>query len=127
MSISDEDIAVGSDQNIRGLIEGVGTIPSNSSLSQRQQYLAFGAEFKNLLAFSVLALGIGDPDIACFVDKDTVGKDKQTPSETLEQLARRSELEDGSNVGASATIGAAPLSHPDVAISADVYSAGRTQ
>src|SRR2546423_14476257 len=111
MSVSDEDIAAGSDQNIGRLIEGVGTIPSNSSLSQRQQYLAFGAEFKNLLAFSVLALGIGDPDIACFVDKDAMGKDKQTPSETLEQLARRSELQDGSNVGASASICATSLGH----------------
>src|SRR5436309_16100175 len=92
MSVGDEDITTGSNQNIGRLIERVLTVAGNYGLPQSHQDLPLRTELENLVALSVLSLGIGDPHISCLVHEDTVRKDEQPRAEALHQLAGRGEL-----------------------------------
>src|SRR5262249_22992722 len=74
MSVANENVAIGCDQYRGRRVERVRTVARRSGLAEREQDLAFGTEFEDLMALAVLALAVGDPDIAVVVDEDAVRK-----------------------------------------------------
>jgi hypothetical protein len=61
MAVGNEDVAIGGDGNVGNAIEGGFGIARNSRCSEREQNLAFGTEFKNLLAAPIASLSIQKP------------------------------------------------------------------
>src|SRR5262252_1828063 len=113
VSVADENVAIGRDQNRGRSVEGVWTVACRSGLAEREQDLAVGAELENLMAFAVLALGVGNPDVAVAVDKNSVRKHEHSGTETFHQVSGSVELEHGSEIRAAAGVGPATLGDPD--------------
>src|ERR1700756_1033758 len=72
MSIADENVAIGRDQDGGRRVEGVGAAARRSCFAERKQHSSIGAELEDLVALALLALGVGDPDAAVAVDEDAV-------------------------------------------------------
>jgi len=83
VTVGDENVAVGSDDDIRGLIEGIRSVARNAGLAKRQQYFSVTAELENLVSFAVFSLPVGNPNVSCFLDGDTVRESEQTGTEAL--------------------------------------------
>src|SRR5215475_13019711 len=81
VSVADENITIGCDQNGRRCVERVRGVARRSGLTEREQNLA------------VLALGVGSPDVAVAVDKDTVRKHEHSGAEALHKISRSVEFE----------------------------------
>src|SRR5215813_10957759 len=120
VSVADENVAIGRDQNRGRSVEGVRTVACRSGLAEREQDLAVGAELEDLMAFAVLALGVGNPDVAVAVDKNS-------GTETFHQVSGGVEFEDGSEIRAGAGVGPATLGDPDTgAVGIDRDAGGGT-
>src|SRR5262249_8320204 len=113
VSVADENVAIGRDQNRGRSVEGVRTVACRSGLAEREQDLAVRAELEDLVALAVLALGVGDPDVAVAVDKNSVRKPEHSGPETCHQLAGGVEFEHRSEVRAGTGVGPATLGDPD--------------
>src|ERR1022692_1849746 len=64
MAVRNENIAIRSDGDGVGLIEGVWAIAGDAGLTEGHQDLAIRTEFENLLALAVFSLAVGDPQVA---------------------------------------------------------------
>src|SRR5688572_15712995 len=64
VSLGHEDIAVGADHNIGGLIEQAGIRACDARLTQRHQDLSVRVEFENLIALAILDLRIRHPEVS---------------------------------------------------------------
>src|SRR2546430_2164568 len=95
MSIGDENVAVGSDHNGGGAIEGILAIAGDSSLAQRQQNLPIGAEFENLVPLAVFSFCVSGPHVPVLVHGETVRKHKHSCAKAVHEFTRRIELENG--------------------------------
>src|SRR5207237_1308 len=95
MAIGDEDVAGGANGDVGGLIESVGTVARDAGFAESLQDLALGAELDDLMAFTVGAAGVGDPEIIVAIDGGPVGEDEHAASKPGEQFAGAVELEDG--------------------------------
>src|SRR5215471_16387619 len=85
VSVADENVAIGRDQNGGRRVEGVRTVARRSGLAEREQNLAIRAEFEDLMAFAVFALSVGDPHVAVAVHKDSMWKHEHAGAETFHQ------------------------------------------
>src|SRR6516164_9316348 len=94
MPVADEDVAVGRDQHRRRRIEFVRTGAGDALLAERHQHLAVRAELEDLMALAVLALAVGDPDIALRIDENAVRENEHAGAKTGDEFARGIELED---------------------------------
>ena len=120
-----EDIAVGGDHNVRWLIESIRTVPGNSRLAQGHQYFSLAAKLENLMTLAALSERIGHPDIAVFIDEETVWLHKQSSPEMTQGLSRRIKLEDGVEVLIGAIVRATPVIGPDVPVGTNIDAGGR--
>ena len=50
-----------------GIVEHVGSSACGAGLAERHENFPFRREFKNLVAFAVFTLAVGDPHVAFFV------------------------------------------------------------
>src|SRR5580704_18476653 len=107
MPVADKDIAIGRDQHRRRRVELVRTAAGDALLAERHQHLAVRAELEDLVALAVLALAVGDPDIALRIDKNAVREHEHAGAEACDQLAGGIELEDRWQIRLRAIIGAA--------------------
>src|SRR5260370_23376551 len=93
VAVGYEDVAVGSDGNLRRLIKRVCTGSSHTGFAECEQKLAIRVEFENLLASAVFQAIIGDPQVALFVDDDLVRAHEHPMTKSLEKLAGGIEFE----------------------------------
>ena len=93
MPVADENVSVRRDYNIGRPIERVGAFLGNAGLTQRHQYLSFRAELEDLLAFSVLVLRVGHPDVAVTVYRHAVRLHEHPCAEAFNELSRRVKFE----------------------------------
>ena len=98
MPVGNKDVAIGSDDDGRGLVEGVRAIAGNAGLAEFQQDFAIRAELDHLLALAVRAIGVGHPDVAILVDVNAVRENEQSGAKALQKIAGRIEFENGSQV-----------------------------
>ena len=139
MSIGDENVAVRRDQHCGRCVELVRTVAGDTGLAERHQHPAVRTELEDLVALSVLAEPVGDPDIAIAVDMQAMREKQQPLAERLHQLARRIEFEDRRQVRSvtgergprfherGRSERSAPLGHPDTGpVGIDIHAAGRT-
>ncbi|PYS55072.1 MAG: hypothetical protein DMG13_05765 [Acidobacteria bacterium] len=87
MPVADENVAVRRDHNIGRSIEGVGTFRSNAGLAQRHQHLSIRAELEDLVAFAILSLRIGHPDVAVAVYSHPVSLHEHPRAKAFHELA----------------------------------------
>src|SRR5258708_37536098 len=125
MAVGDEDVAVGRDGDIVGLIEGVRAVPGDPRFAERQQNFSVAAEFEYLVPYSFFSLAVGHPDVDILVDANSVGEDEHSTAEAHHKLAGRVELEDRRIGLAGASIGAASFADPDaLAVAINFHGAG---
>ena len=117
--IGDEDIAVGGDDHVRGLIERVRPISGDASLPQRHQDLSIRVKFEDLLALAVLPLSVGHPNVSLLIDVNTVRKHEHAAAKALEQFTGRIELQNRWKIGSRARIGSAAFGHPHATVAID--------
>src|SRR5262249_15223725 len=73
VTIRDVNVAVGRDEYVRRIVEGVGTFTGDAQFAKRHQHLAVGAELVDDLTFVVgwvPSTMIGHPDVPVLVDTD---------------------------------------------------------
>ena len=121
----DEDVAIGSDRHIGRLIEQAGLGAGDSGLAQRHQNLAIGAEFENLHAPAIPGLFVGHPEVALPIDRGTVREDKHALAPSLQQVARRVELENGRLSAAGAGVVVAAVDNVDAAVGRHFHGCDR--
>src|SRR4051812_10846244 len=96
--------------------------------AELHQDLAVRRQFGDLKPLAAI-LGysaVGDPDIAVTIDMQAVRKHKQPGADAFDRLAGlQIELNDGRMIGAVATIGAATVDGPDLAMWAALNAGGR--
>jgi len=123
VSVGDEDVAIGRDQDIGRPIEGLGPLARDSGLAQRHQHLSIGAELDDRVALAVAASAVGHPNVAIPIREQAVRPIDHAGAEACHQLARGVELLDRRDIRALAGLCAAPIKHPDAgSISIDVDS-----
>src|SRR5208282_2457895 len=121
MPVSDEDRAVRRDGDGGGPVEIAGCVTGHAWLAERHQHLAVGAELDHDVALAVLAVCIGDIDVALLVNGNTVRKCEHSGAKALDQLAAGVEFEHWRQVGVEA-VPAAALKGPNalaVAVGSD--------
>jgi hypothetical protein len=123
MAVRDKDVAILRDDDVGGLIEGVGSIAGHTGLAERHQQLSVGTELEHLVSFAILTPGIGDPDVPFMVHVEPVRKDEHAGAKALEHLAGSIELHDGLFRPPRAAVHGAPVCHPDVALRVDIDGA----
>src|SRR5215469_2166651 len=84
MPVGHEDIAIGSDYHIRGLVESIRAIASDSCLAQDQQDLALGTELDHLLSLAVFSLSISDPHVPFPIHENAMRENKHACAKTLQ-------------------------------------------
>ena len=98
MSLGDEDVAIGSDRDIVGLIEVLVAACASSRFAESEQEFPVRAELENLMPLPILPLAVGDPDIVLFVDGEAVREDNNPPPKLLRSLPDSSNSRIGSTV-----------------------------
>src|ERR1700682_4192911 len=84
VSIGNKNIAVRSDGHSGRHIECVRTIARDARLAESYQHFSSGSEFKNLLAFALRSVAIGDPDVSILVHREPVRKQKHSSAKSLQ-------------------------------------------
>ena len=132
VSIRDENIPIGRNQDGGWLIERIRTISGDTGLAERHQDLSVGTELENLMTLSVLvrilAVGsftVGHPNIAFTVDANTVRPDEHPGAKTLDQLSGFIKFHNGRQIRPRAILPAASLKDPDAATVAIDSDSGR--
>lgn len=92
MAVGDEDVAIGRDYDIGGVIERVFSCAGNAGFSQYQEDFAVGIHFENLLAFAVFGAAVADPDVVIAVNVEAVSLNEHALSEAFEKPAAGVEL-----------------------------------
>src|SRR5215472_10757904 len=108
VSVGDEDVAIGRDQDVGRPIEGLGPFARDPRLAQRHQHLSIGAELDDRVALAVAASAVGHPDVAIPVREQAVRPIDHAGTEARHQLARGVELLDRRDIRALAGLCAAP-------------------
>src|SRR5205085_6676835 len=93
VAVSDENVAVRRGYDRRWRIELVVAAAGDAGLAKREQKLAVGTEFENLMPLALDADAVGDPDIAVAIDVQAVREDQHSGAEALDQLAGGIEFE----------------------------------
>src|SRR5580704_2364348 len=131
MAVRDKNIAIWRNYHSRRPIECIWSIAGDAGLAESHQNFSVGAELENLVPLSVFARivarghasdSVGHPHVSVLVRKDSVRKDEHSRAEILKKLPRRIEFENGSKVGIRATVSAASVIGPDVAVRANRHS-----
>src|SRR5215472_5039356 len=123
VSVGDEDVAIGRDQDIGRPIEGVGPVARDPGLAQRHQHLSIGTELDNRVALAVAVSAVGHPDVAVPVREQAVRPIDHAAGEARYQFAGGVEPLDRRDRRALAGLCAAPIVDPDAgSISIDVDS-----
>ncbi len=87
MAFDHDDIAIGQHGDARRLIEFARSRALFSGGAEFEQNLAVGREFDDLLAFAILGLEIGGPDVSVLVHGDSMRAGEFTGAEILHRLA----------------------------------------
>src|SRR5579871_378073 len=82
VAIGDKDRSIQCDDHIRRLVEGVGPVPSHPGFTECHQHLSIRAELENLMAFSVPALRVRDPQITFGIHGGAMREDEQSLAKT---------------------------------------------
>src|SRR5262245_37699172 len=93
VSFGHEDVSIGSNGNVRGLVEEAGLRAGYPGLTQRHEDLPLRTEFENLISLSVVYPCIGHPQVPLSINGGTVRKDEHAFAPTLEQLPVSVEFE----------------------------------
>ena len=72
VAVGDEDIAIGSDDDVRGAVELIVAAACDTGLAKRHQDVAGRRELEDLVTALAVAAGIRDPDVAVRIDVDAV-------------------------------------------------------
>src|SRR5215467_14092294 len=64
VAFGDEDVAIGCKRDSRWTVEDIVACAAFALLAQRQQELAFGREFEDLIADAVSCVAVDGPDIS---------------------------------------------------------------
>ena len=120
MSIRDENIPIGRNQDGGWLIERIRTISGDTGLAERHQDLSVGTELENLMTLSVLVriLAIGSfsvrhPYVAFTVDANTVRTDEHSRPKALHRLSRFIKFHNGRQIRSGAVLSAASVKGPN--------------
>ena len=88
VSVGDEDVAIGRDQDVGGCVEDRGcVVAGDAGLAQGHQHLAVRAELDDRVALAVLGLEVGHPDIAVAVGVQAVRGGEHAGAEIRQHLA----------------------------------------
>src|SRR5262245_37762772 len=117
MSVGDEDVAIGRDQDIGRSIEGVGPIARDAGLAQRHQHLSVGTKLDDRVALAVAASAVGHPDVAIPVREQAVWPIDHAAAEARHPLAGGVELVDRRESRALAGLCAAAMVDPNAGAS----------
>ena len=92
MSIGDKDVTVGCDCHRRRPIEETRRVTWHAGLAECHQHLSFGTELDDGVALPVLAISVGDVDVALLIDGNAVREHEHAGAKALDQLASRVEF-----------------------------------
>ena len=129
VTIGHEDVAIGRDGDIAGLIQVIGAAAGLARRADHQQHLAVLIHLGDGLAFGAILAGqaIADIKVALLVDGESVRPDKQARADGLERLAGgKVEFIDRGDGRAVAGVGAAAADCPHIALGIHVDARGRT-
>ncbi len=88
-------------------------LAGHAGMAERHQHLAIGTELNDDVALAVLALAVGDIDVALFVEREPVRKDEHPGAKAGEQIAVRVEMQHRRQIRVFQAIPAAALERPD--------------
>jgi hypothetical protein len=95
MAVGDEDVAIGRDQDVGRLAEGVRPAAGYPRLAERHQELAVLVELHDGVALAVVhGAAVADPDVVVLVDMEPVRIVDHAAAEALDHLAGGVELHD---------------------------------
>src|SRR3954453_3474233 len=87
VAVGDKNVAIGRDQNCRRRIEFVRAVAGDPGLAEPHQHPAVRTKLEDLVALSVLAEPVGDPDIPVAVHMQPMRKQEQSLAKGLHQRA----------------------------------------
>src|SRR5215469_5728345 len=116
MALRDENIAIGGDGYVGGLVEKTRIGAGDASFAEGHEHLSLGIELEDLHPLAVLRLLIGYPQVALRINRGAVGEDEHVFAPGLEELARSIELENRWLGAVGAGIVVAAMDHVDAAI-----------
>src|SRR5690242_9891726 len=116
MPVTHENVAVRSNGHRRGPVEGVRAVSGDSRLAQGHKHFSVRIEFEDLVALSVAALGIRDPNISLSIHKNAVWNHQHSRRKAFHKFSGRIEFQNGGIALAQAGSSAASLRHPDVVV-----------
>src|SRR6267378_7826125 len=116
MPVADEDVAIRSDGHGGRPIKSVWAIAGDSRLTERHQDLSIRVELEDLLALSILSLGVSCPHVPVPIHQNAVRDHEHLRAEALHELAGMIKFEDRRFGPARAGVSSASLSHPDVTV-----------
>src|SRR4030095_11775210 len=105
VAIGHKNVAIRRDDNVTRPAEGVGALGCDTGLPQRHEQLSILAELEHLMPLPVLALGVGDPDIALAIDGHAVRLHEHVSTEALHHFTGARETEEG---------GLVSMEHPEI-------------
>jgi len=112
-----EDVTVRCRDHVGWLAQSLlRAITLDASRANRHQQRAVSAVFECLMAFAVLPLRIGHPDIALRIDVEPVREDKRATAPALDRFARSIEPEDRRLGASRAGVLEAAVHDVDVAV-----------
>src|SRR6266446_6441590 len=88
MPITNDDVAIGGNGDIRWRVEHVGPVTCDTSSAKRQQYLALWTELDDLMALAIAANIVRRPHIALAIDIEAVGVVEETLANAQYKIPR---------------------------------------
>jgi hypothetical protein len=123
MSVTDDDIAVTGNRDIRRSIEHVGTVACDPGFAKREQNLALWTEFDDLMAFAVAAGVVGRPYAAVTIDVETMRMVEVTLAKGQQKFSRSIEFFDGITCRVDTVSFSAAFEDPDaLAVGIDIHA-----
>src|SRR5215472_5240937 len=123
VTITDKDVTIARNRDIRWSVEHVGAITSNPWSAERQQYLALRTELNDLVALAVAASVVGRPHVAFTIDIETMWLIEETLAERHHKISGGIKFFNGITCRVDTVPSSTPFEDPDAfAVRIDIYA-----
>src|SRR5262249_41750931 len=125
MTVGHENVAIGRDDDVGGLIERVRAGAADAGLAERHQYLPIRVELEDLIPLAAFGARIGHPEITLAVERRPMWEVEQSFSPGLEELAVRVVLQNRWLAATDARVVEAAFDHVDRSIGRTLHRGHR--
>src|ERR1700686_4749528 len=87
MPVTDNDVAIAGNRDIRWSVEHVGALTCDTGCAKRQQYLALWTELDDLVALAVATSVVSRPHVAIAIHIETMGMVEETLAKPHHKLS----------------------------------------